>query len=221
MQLFRAIIGSAAILILISTPAIASVEIDFEGLAYTDVTGLSGDVTPDPSSVLTDNFMPDGLLFGDVMSAGVAVVRDSLAPSSGLNSVAGLDISGNIPGTESGGRVGDIYFSFVLPGTQTSAYTNYVSFTVGDSGFDLDEFEIRSYDLADKLIDVQNVSGISRFPVTIDMPEIHRVEVDFSGEFGYSLDDLSFENPVPEPSTILLFSLGGLAVMKKRRSRET
>ena len=217
MQLMKAVMGVVIVLTVISTPAVALVIVDFEELPYTNVSGLAGDVTPDAASVLTDNLISDGVIFGSETSAGVAVIQDSLAPSSGLNSVAGLDILGNMPGTGSGGRIGDIFFSFVLPGTQTLAYTDYVSFTVGDAGYDLDEFEIRSYDMGDTLIDVQNVSGTSRFPVTISVPEIHRVEVDFSGEYGYSLDDLSFNNPVPEPCTLLLLGLGGLAVLIKRR----
>jgi len=217
MYLFKSVFAAMAALTVISAPAVATVIIDFEGLPYFDVSGLAGDVIPDAASVLADSFMSDGVLFGSKTSAGVAVVRDSFAPSSGLNSVVGLDEFGSLPGTEYGGRVGDIYFSFVLPGTRTPAYTDYVSFTIGDAGYDLDEFEIRSYNLADELIDVRNVSDISRFLVEISVPEVHRVEIDFSGDFGYSLDDLTFTSPVPEPCTLMMFSLAGLAALIKRR----
>ncbi len=181
------------ILILISTPAIAAV-IDFEGLPCTHTT--AGDVIPDTGSVITDNFMSAGVIFGSAASAGVAVVQDSLAPSSGSNSVAGLNTSGKIPGTLHGGCTGDIYFSFVIPGTRSPSVTDYVSFTIGDSGGDSDLFEIRSYDLDNNLIDIRNVSNTSRFPVTISKTGISRVEIDFTGEYGYSLDDLSFSSPI-------------------------
>ena len=217
MYLFKSVFAAMAALTVISAPAVATVIIDFEGLPYFDVSGLAGDVIPDAASVLADSFMSDGVLFGSKTSAGVAVVRDSFAPSSGLNSVVGLDEFGSIPGTEYGGGVGDIFFSFVLPGTRTPAYTDYVSFTIGDAGYDLDEFEIRSYNLADELIDVRNVSDTSRFLVAISVPEIHRVEIDFSGDFGYSLDDLTFTSPVPEPCTLIMFGLFGLAALVKRR----
>jgi hypothetical protein len=218
MYLFKSVLGAMAVLTVISAPAVATVIIDFEGLPYTDCHGLAGDVIPDAASVLADSFMSDGVLFGSKTSAGVAVEQDSSdAPSSGLNSVVGLDVFGSIPGTESGGRVGDIFFSFVLPGTRTPAYTDYVSFTIGDAGYDLDVFEIRSYNLADELIDIRNVSDTSRFLVAISVPEIHRVEIDFSGDFGYSLDDLTFTSPVPEPCTLMMFGLVGLAALIKRR----
>ena len=58
-------------------------------------------------------------------------------------------------------------------------------------------FQIRAYDLADNPIYVQNVSGVSRFPVTIPVVGIYRVEVDFTGDFGFSLDDLQFGGCTP------------------------
>jgi len=195
---------------------LGAVTIDFEGLDYTMITG-GGNKTPNPPSVVTSDFMSDGVLFGKPgVSTGIAVVRDSFGPSSGLNSAAGLDAAGILPGTSSGSCVGDIFFSFVLPGTLTLGETDYVSFTIGDTGGDLDIFEIRSYNLVDTLFDTQNVSNASRFPVTISLSGIHRVEVDFSGDYGYSLDDLSFTTPVPEPMTICLLGLGSLLLRRRR-----
>jgi hypothetical protein len=167
--------------------------IDFESIpVFTDVN-VGGDIVPVAGSVLTTEFAIDGVVFGKAgVSAGVANVRDSLAPSSGLNSVQGLNAAGIIPGAGGGAGLGDIFFSFVEPGTLTPTTVDMVSFTIGDAGGDLDIFEIRSYDLADMLIDTQNVQGNSRFSVTINVPGIHRIEVDFTGEFGYSLDDLMF-----------------------------
>ena len=114
-----------------------------------------------------------------------------LIPSSGVNVVVGLDAAGTIPDI----AIGDIFFSFVEPGTNTASTTDSVSFTIGDAGGDLDQFQIRSYDLSNVLIDTQNVSNYSRFPVSINVPNIHRVEVDFLGTYGYGLDDLTFNQP--------------------------
>lgn len=201
-------------LLLVSFAACAGV-INFEGLPFTATA--AGDVTPIAGSVLTSQFASIGVVFGQPgISAGVAVVRDSLAPSSGLNSAGGLDVNGIIPGTAVGATIGDIYFSFV-------GVTDLVGFTIGDAGGDLDVFQIRSYNTAGGLINLQNVSGNSRFLVTIATPGIHRVEVDFTGNFGYSLDDLQFNAPagaVPEPSAFvpMLTVLGLAAVSLRRRS---
>jgi hypothetical protein len=148
------------------------------------------------------------VLFGrSGTSLGVAVVVDSLAPSSGANSVVGLDEDGIIPGSdEGGGAVGDIHFRFVLPGTMTPAETDCVSFTIGDAGGDLDEFVIRAFDINDVEIHSENRAGASRFLVGLTIPGIHRIEIDFLGTFGYSLDDLGFDDPEAAECLIVIGS---------------
>ena len=175
----------------------ADVLVDFEGLTATGILSGGVDLVPVPDSVLTDDFINLGVVFGrDGLSQGVAVAVDSFAPSSGVNSVVGLNADGNIPGSTGGGAaVGDIYFRFVVPGTTIPAATDLVSFTLGDGGGDDDVFQIRVLDLGDSVIQALNVSGAARFPVTIAMPGIQRVEVLFQGDFGYSLDDLGFRTP--------------------------
>lgn len=200
----------------ISGMAHAVVLIDFEGLDYTPSS--AGNVTPVPSSVITDQFASDGVIFGRAgISAGVAVVRDSLAPSSGLNSVAGLDADGIIPGTTTGADLGDIYFSFL-------GVTDYVSFTIGDSGGDVDIFDIRAYDASDNLVINDHYENASRFGVGLSGFDIARVEVDFTGAFGYSLDDLSFNDvrSVPEPASLALLGLGlaGIGLTARRKNRK-
>ena len=119
-------------------------------------------------------------------------------------------------------KISLIYFNFVLPGTTVAAVTDFVSFTIGDSGGDLDVFQIRAYALDGSLISVQDLSGTSRFAASISVAGIHRVEIDFTGDYGYSMDDLEFntptgEAPVPEPSTMALLGLGGLVMYLRRR----
>jgi hypothetical protein len=182
-------------------PVNALTVLDFEGLPYS--TNYWG-APENPASVLTDNFASVGVIFGRAgVSAGVAVVNNSsLAPSSGVLTVVGLDADGIMPRTDQGAHVGDIYFYFVLPGTTSPGVTDAISFTVGDAGGDEDIFQIRSYGLDGTLLDLQNVSGASRFAVSINAPGVHRVEVDFSGDFGYGMDDLSFNEPTGGDPTI-------------------
>jgi len=169
-----------------------AVVLDFEGLPYT-VINTSGDIVPNPNSVLTDNFRNLGVIFGrSGVSQGVAVAQDSFAPSSGVNSVVGLDSNGIIPGGP-GAALGDIYFSFVVPSTDTPAAAGFVSFTIGDGGGDVDIFQIRSYNLSNALVDIQEVAGAARFLVNIVAVGIHRVEINFTGDYGYSMDDLDFD----------------------------
>jgi hypothetical protein len=219
MKLHKMTLAVLALLTMVSTAALGGIEyIDFEGLPYT-LIGNGGSNIPNPSSVLTNDFMSQGVTFGKPgVSAGVAVIRWFQHPLSG-DTVAGLDASGRIPESEKGGvAVGDIYFSFVQPGSSTAGYTNSLSFTIGDTGGDKDRFEIRSYDLTDGLIQTLNISNYSRFLVSINLPQIHRVEIDFLGDFGYSMDDLTFNTPIPEPATLLLLGLGGMALLRKRRA---
>ena len=178
---------------LLASPRWAQVTLDFEGLPATPI--VAGDLVPLPGSVLTDDYVGDGVIFGrDGVSLGVAVGIDSFAPSSGVNSVVGLDENGIIPGTSSGAALGDIYFRFVLPGTTIPGESEGVTFTIGDAGGDVDEFIITSYDSGDNQVDSRHVMGDSRFLVALPVP-VHRVEIYFLGTAGYSLDDLHFSTP--------------------------
>jgi hypothetical protein len=178
----------------------AAIMIDFEAVPSSD--NLYG--TPNnPASVLTNEFQAEGVVYGrNGMSAGVAVLEIpfSFAPSSGTKVVVGLDRDGTIPESTVGAAIGDIYLTFVVPGQTTPAATDFVSFTLGDAGGDLDEFEIRCYDLHNVLIDSQAASGNARFTFSVAEPGIHRIEVDFLGDGGYGLDDLSFGIPVGDPN---------------------
>ncbi len=197
--------------------AAQAVLLDFEGLPSTTLPTN----TPVPESVLTDDFISDGVLFGrDGVSTGVAVVNTGfgLDPGAG-NTVVGLDQFGNIPDIVTG----DIFFSFVVPNTLQPAQTDFVSFSVGNGGEDVDIFEIGAYDLNNVLLQTQNFANESAFPVSFSLPGINRIEVDFTGEFGYALNDLNFNTPtpatsVPEPQTILgLGTVLGMSVLIKRK----
>ena len=59
--------------------------------------------------------------------------------------------------------------------------------------------------------------------VSIATAGIHRVTVDFLGDYGYSMDDLQFNQPgppgpeVPEPATLFLMGSGLVALVGVRR----
>ncbi|MDZ8106800.1 MAG: PEP-CTERM sorting domain-containing protein [Nostoc sp. DedQUE12a] len=183
--------------------------------------------TPVPESVLTDDFISDGVLFGKTgVSAGVAVVSTGfgLDPSAG-NTVVGLDQFGNIPDIVTG----DIFFSFVLPNTLQPAQTDFVSFSIGNGGVDVDIFEIRAFDVNNTLLQTQNFANQSAFPVSFSLPGINRIEIDFTGQFGYALNDLNFNTPtpvssVPEPQTIvglaMVLGIGGLMQKKAFKTKK-
>jgi hypothetical protein len=220
-KLLRKAFTPLRLIAILTTFAVSSmaqaVVIEFDSIAsYNTVVG--GDAIPVAGSVITDQFASDGVIFGRTgVSAGVAVVRGTLAPSSGLNSVAGLDAAGIIPGAGDGGALGDIYFNFL-------GVTDAVSFTVGDGGGDTDIFDIRAYDASDALVFNNHYENASRFPVAFGGFDIARVEVDFTGAFGYSLDDLTFNTvkQVPEPASLALLSLGlaGIGLTARRKNRK-
>ena len=210
--------GKALIFSALLAPGLVSAAVlDFDTLDYTNIT-TGGTVTPTAASVLTNQFASDGIVFGQAgVSAGVAVMRSvfDFAPSSGLGSIVGLDAAGDIPGvSNTGSAVGDLYFSFL-------GITDFVSFTVGDGGGDLDIFDIRVYDGSNALISNNHYENNSRFLVELAMSNIARVEVDFTGSYGYSLDDLTFNTVqgVPEPATLGLLALGLLTLGFKARKR--
>lgn len=190
--------------------------ITFEGLPATELPA----VTPAPESVLTNDLISEGVLFGKPgTSAGVAVVQAGFGLGSSGNAIVGLDAFGNIPDV----ATGDIFFSFALPGTETKAVTDFLSFSIGDGGGDTDIFQVRLYDLSNTLISALNFAETSRFTYSQSLPGINRVEVDFSGEFGYSLDDLVFNTPTqpePIPTPALLPGLIGMGITAYRKRKQ-
>ncbi|MEL7472899.1 MAG: hypothetical protein AAGK04_06220 [Planctomycetota bacterium] len=183
----------------------------FEGLpsAGEQVRGV-----PPPETVLTDDFQNLGVLFGGPTTLGVAVVDrvDSFAPSSGVNSVVGLDASGSIPFAASG----SIEFRFVEPGTATPSIANGVSFTIGDSGNDLDQFVITAFGAGGQILEQIDEAAALRFAVDLSVDNISSVQIAFPfSDTGYSLDDLAF-TIVPAPGTSVVMGLALLALRRRR-----
>jgi len=169
---------------------------------------------PPPETLVSDRYRSVGVVFGRPgLSAGMAGFRTL---EDGRHTLVALDANGLLPGHPNNGGAydGNSYFRFVVPGTDTPALAENVSFVVGDAGGDLDHYEIRGYGLDDALAYVHGVASPSY--VTVTMPfAVQRVEVDFQDDFGYSLDDLSF-TIVPEPAAVALLG-GALATSLLRR----
>ena len=193
----------------------AATTIGFNEIPANPRRTVGGSYVPLPESVVTDRYRPLGILFGrEGVSAGVAVTQVGEGEPVGA---VGLDAAGSVPGTQLGANVGDIYFRFVLPGTDTPATANDVRFTVGDGGGDVDLFQIRSYGPVGDLLDTRSYAFLSYSPVTIPVGNVHRLEIDFTGDFGYLMDDLTF-TVVPEPAAAaLLASAAGLLLHRPRR----
>jgi PEP-CTERM putative exosortase interaction domain len=139
----------------------------------------------------------------------------------------GLNEEGFIPDDIA---TGDIYFSFYAPGTNEASVTDFVEFSIGDQGGDLDIFDISFFDNSGNLLNTFHYEDTSHFLVSYSTPNIHSVAIDFTGEYGYSLDDLSFNTPasstvsspvsnpspvsaVPEPGAAILVALGMMVMM--------
>lgn len=190
--------------------------VNFDSFPSSDV--ISG--TPPANAILTDDLMNLGIVFGKAgVSAGVSVtsIGEYVSPP---NAASGLNANGDVPNLSSG----DIYFSFVTPNTLSPSSTDSVNFFIGDTGGDLDVFEVRAYDLGNNLIDTQNVAGNSFIHVSVAQPVIYRIEIDFdnSNPYGYVLDNLEFNTPggpaVPDAGSTLMLggmAAGFLALMKR------
>jgi hypothetical protein len=189
--------------------------------------------SPTAGMVLSDGLLDLGVVFGRPgQSSGVAVIdgtRVNLGPSSFPNTIVGLNSAGNIPSN----FTGSIFFGFFVPGSGTPAVSDFVSFTLGDGGFDADSFEVRAYGLEDQMLSSfirpTDAGEVGRFPVEVFAEGIHRIEIErLAGggtQFGYSVDDLAFDldyteprlHSMPEPSTwlMLLSGLAGCLALKR------
>jgi hypothetical protein len=208
---------AAAVVLALAAPASAQVTLNFNDLPsepQRTSPPYSG-FAPRPDTVVTDQYRNVGVVFGEPgLSSGVAVA-ELLADS--RHAVFALTAGGLVPGTGSGAYNGDLYLRFVAPGTDTPALADGVTFVVGDSGGDTDDFQIRGYGLDGSLLDTQAFVSVAYRTVSIPVA-VSRVVVDFTGDTGYVLDDLTFRI-VPEPGgALVLVGAAAIPLLRRRGS---
>lgn len=83
-------------------------------------------------------------------------------------------------------------------------------------GFTEDTFKMDAYDILGTLVDSDTVTTQGWAGLTVSSPGgIRSIVLTQTGGNAFIYDDLSFE-PIPEPATFLLITLGGIALRKKR-----
>jgi len=196
--------------------------IDFES----SVTSATLDGAPEnPASIITTQFNGLGIVFGRAgESAGVSATDVFTLALSGNNGAVGLDVNGLVPAFASA----DIHFYFVVPGTMTPAATDSISFLLGDTCCDLDEWTIHLYDINGGSWGTQDGSYDSLVNFSAGGFGIHRVWIENTSPHngGFGVDDIIFNTPVgeggsavPEPASAALMALGLACVAAARRRR--
>lgn len=177
---------------------------------------------PIPASArLYDQMMPTlGVLFTSG-SACVAVV--DLGPdhtTSGLNGIGGATADGNLTYA----RTSPLVIRFCEPGNPSvPAVTNFVSIRADLWGGGL-PITLNAYDVHGTLVDSDTTADLGGATLTVSGPGIHAVQFLGTSDLGgVACDDLTF-NPtavIPEPTSLLLASLGFGLVSAVRRFRKS
>lgn len=173
----------------------------------------------DPDTIISDHFSSDGIIFGRAgVSVGVAAYSFGSVPSNASstpNGACGLDAAGIIPDV----CTGDIHFRFVsLTDPLSAATTDTLSFMIGDSGGDLDDWIIHLFDMDDNELLSETVAGIGHNFLSYSLANIHRVHIEWGGgPYGYVIDDIGFEissgpADVAEPAALSLVLAGGMLI---------
>ena len=121
--------------------------------------------------------------------------------------------------------IGDLRFHFVDPNDgATAASTDFLSFEIGDTGGDLDEWFIHIFD--SNLVELENRYIASNDFITqaFNYSDIGSVWIDWATPIvsGYVFDNLEFNTPtsVPEPGTLALLGIGLLGMGAARRKKK-
>jgi len=189
----------------------ASVVISFEALA-------SG-------TVVSHQYQAQGVLFDGslIVSSG----STSTNPVTGDNSVYFAHP------TDLTDQSAQVEICFVLPGTSTPAVTDLVQWTPTDASNVNTTFIMEAYDAQGQFITSasRGVTSTGLYtpqedpPVSISAPAIAKVifrgNTTPGANFVIEGDDLMFNTPTPEPTSLALAALGGLVLLRRRRRTRT
>ena len=139
------------------------------------------------------------------------------AATFGAQSIVGLEQDGTIKPS----LASDTWFHFVDPADATiAAATDSLSFQLGDSGGDDDEFTIMGFDIAGNTIFDGDFNQTFNFEVVIGVAGLHKVHIDFddTSRFGYFVDDMTFNTPTvpgtpPGPAPVIPLPASGLLLL--------
>jgi len=118
-----------------------------------------------------------------------------------------------------------IEITFVDPsdGVTPGVINGTVNALCGDGGGDIDYLRMRAFDASNSLMGTVLSSGTAQQNISFTGTGIHKVIFDrqpnsptYSSSNTF-LDSLSFPTPVPEPCGLVLLSLGGLVLRRKRK----
>lgn len=177
-----------------------AVTIGFDDLAHLDT--------------VTTQYQPFGVIFtGHLLVLGPGPTTNPVSPP---NSVAFFDpTSQTLDYT--------LRASFVVPGTNTPATTDFVAFTPTDASSGNTLFVLRAFDANGSLLGStsQLVTSTGTYDpgtdveLSVSAPGISYIEMSVSVSAGNRViegDDFRFNQPVPEPAVLALLGIGAVAV---------
>lgn len=185
-----------------------------------------------PVGALSDFYQGLGVRFSTVTYDSVTGTITPVAPHAGVAEDPSLAVSDpNVlyavtseddltPGQAA------VLLSFVLPGTETPGVTDLVAISLdalGASDPRDDLVELFALGEGNEILAVDRAfdTEVTELRIQRSVPDIARAVILFApapGSTDYEgYDNLEFGEPVPDPATLSLLAIGGMAVLRRRR----